>query len=1367
MLTVLRSTLLYLALAVLSLLLTHINADAIYIWLADAWALAHLMTEPARQRLAKLAGFFGAGVAARWAMGDVTAVAVFYSAVHVLQVAAILMVAQRFISFPLNRHVLVEKVLYILFASSVLFIPLAAVCAAGMAAGANRAEFSEALGSYWLSGVTGQCLLFIPTLLADRQRWQEWRQPRRALEVVGWFLTILASSWIILDTLTFPYIYVVIPLAFMAVRLGGFFTALVSLLVIVCEAIMLLVFGASLSAFSDVNAAQSIWATSAMTVVLASLLGVLRDNMKERSRRLSESENRIRAALDYSATGFAVCNISGEILEINPYLCSLIGVRSAQLIGKPFAGLVVSDGHDELQHALSQLQNNASHYVPVRWRLNACGGQRWAKGRVSLLQANQEILIQLEDMSDSVASQQHIKHLKERFELAQRSMKLGVWDFDLHTNELVWDEFMYHLYGVDDCGQKLDYEFWRSFVLPDDLLATEAHLQHCLATGTDFDSEFRIVLRDGSVRTLHANSLTLFDAGGTAVRMVGVNWDVTERSRAERKLMEQDHRLQLALDTVNAGAWEWQVDTNVGWWAESIYRMFGVREMSLSPTHELWLQSIHPEDRDQAQETVMQAVAAKKSYRMEYRVLWPDGQIRWIVDSANVELDSQGKVFRLFGVNIDVTASKQIELALLSARAQLQGVINAATQVSIIATDLSGTITLFNTGAERMLGYRGDMVVDKLTPAVFHRPEEFAERSRRLERELGYPIRGMEVLTARARTEGGSDVNEWTYVRSDGQLLAVVVATTGIFDASGQLTGYLSIANDISSLKQTQKELLAARDQAESANRAKSLFLANMSHEIRTPLNAVLGMAQLMMNSPVNDEQKEALQMIAASGQALLAILNDILDFSKIEAERLELAPSHVDLDEVIDTVASVMSINSADKHLELLIEVQPTVPGKVFCDGLRLKQVLMNLCSNAIKFTLEGEVCLSLSFDMDHSGKSWLVCTVRDTGIGMTVAQQKRLFVPFNQADNSMTRRFGGTGLGLVISKRLVELMGGSLTFTSEADKGSCFTVRLPVVFAEPCKASGEARRLLLLSPCPLLASSLGSVSQRLGWRMERHGLEALETIEQRIDPLDYDTLLIDSRFAVDRVADCLQRLPELKQLPVIVLSRAGRHWSGEEVLAFSQCYNLYSPITPNKLRHALRSALLRGASAGMSPEQGSELQLPRPEAEMKLEASPGTEPAHAYAGAGTEPVRRAARCLLVEDNVVNQKVASRLLARLGVEVDIAQHGQEAVDRLQLPGADFDVILMDVQMPVMDGFTATRTIRRQLQLNIPIIALTAGVLESERQQCMACGMDDFLPKPVSLTMLYQSLQKLLPGRIAEVQVKPLFNATGGEREVS
>ncbi len=635
---------------------------------------------------------------------------------------------------------------------------------------------------------------------------------------------------------------------------------------------------------------------------------------------------------------------------------------------------------------------------------------------------------------------------------------------------------------------------------------------------------------------------------------------------------------------------------------------------------------------------------------------------------------------------------------------------------------------------------------------------------------------GKPILDREERTQDAQGHEKWT-----------LTTKVPLRDPQGRIVGIMGIGRDITTLKLAELEALKAREAAETASRAKSEFLANMSHEIRTPLNGVLGMTELALETAVSSEQREYLETAKNSADSLLTVLNDILDFSKIEAGRLEVEIAPFDLRECLESAMKTLALRSDEKRIELLCDIAPDVPEVVASDAARLRQIVLNLVGNAIKFTEYGEVALKVALEppAEAGPERRLHFTVSDTGIGIPREKLAMIFDPFAQADSSTTRRYGGTGLGLTISARLVKLLRGRIWAKSEVGCGSAFHFTLAAGVA------GTAAPFPELAPPPLPAALRGvrvlvvddnrtncriQAAMLRRWEMQPETAEGgeaalaeLERAENAGEPytLILTDLLMPGMDGFGLVEEIYRRWGAAAPV-ILMLTSATRRGDLARCQALGVSIYLLKPVRKAELREAVLRALGERAQPRSEP---SRFEAGRPSRSF------GTAPDPPENGEACEPgqpgdstparscgTRFRLRVLVVEDNLVNQRLAARLLEKRGHRADVAASGREALEALVKQ--PYDLVFMDVQMPELDGFETTARIREREKSaggRQTIIALTAHAMKGDRERCLAAGMDGYLAKPIRPRELDEILEAQA-ARLAESQgvAEAARSAAGG-----
>ena len=846
-----------------------------------------------------------------------------------------------------------------------------------------------------------------------------------------------------------------------------------------------------------------------------------------------------------------------------------------------------------------------------------------------------------------------------------------------------------------------------------------------IANGQPWRGEICNRAKDGTLYWVDSIIAPFAGPDGRIEKYISIRQDITQRKEIELRLRSSQALLDRTGRIAGVGGWQYDVATRQMQWSEQNSRLYDLPPGQPLATDDP-LAHIPEPGKSQVSKAARAAMENGEPWDLEVEAITATGRRIWIRSVGEAEFED-GKLVRLAGASQDITVQRRARAELARTTRMLRSVLDAATEFSIIATDPNLKITLFNTGAERMLGFRSEDMVGKLTPMHFHDHDEVASAARDLANELGEPVAELDVFLHPLLLGLPRD---WTYIRKDGQRLRVSLVITPLQGEEGEVIGYLGMALDVTHRQRYEASLRQSMEAAEQASLAKSQFLANMSHEIRTPMNAILGMLRLLQRTPLSARQRDYANKTEGAARALLALLNDILDFSKVEAGKMALDPRPFEMERWLRDLAVILSASADDKPVEVLFDIDADLPPRLIGDDLRLQQVLINLGGNAIKFTTQGEIVISLHRLPSSGPMVRLRVAVRDTGIGIAPKALQQIFEGFSQAESSTTRRFGGTGLGLTIARRLVDMMGGQLQVRSELGQGSEFSFDIDLATPDEPPlpvhrtADSAALRVMVVDDHPTARALIAAQAHCLGWQVDlaSGGHEALARYDLACkEGHPHDAVIIDRRMPeLDGRQTCqaLRSRPDAKGLRIVMISARGFDDSDDLDAPESPLRadaHLVKPFTPEQLRDAVTYTANR--QTGTAPQGNN---------------------------AATAMQRLAGlHLLLVEDNANNRQIALELLRDEGASVSTASNGQEGVQAVLAADGGFDVVLMDVQMPVLDGLQASARLHDLLgERTPPIIAMTAHATEADRQAALAAGMVAHVIKPFDFDALVALLRQ-------------------------
>jgi PAS domain S-box-containing protein len=921
----------------------------------------------------------------------------------------------------------------------------------------------------------------------------------------------------------------------------------------------------------------------------------------------------------------------------------------------------------------------------------------------------------------------HERMLLDRLAMSTQAAGISSWEYDFERQRFQWIENPIAALNSGDRPRHSERTFLER-IHPDDRAAVERDLQEALAQRRERTS-FRY---RGQAQEDHADIHVqthvrfLYDPQGTARRMLGISWDTTKEIAAQQQLERQtmqlqdaERRLERASLSSSEGHWELDLQTWHMWMSSSYHALLGYCEGTLPAEYACLRDLVHPEDAQRCEHVLNRHLKHGDLYDLELRVRTASGEYRWFRLRGTADRDARGQAVLMSGSIHDIHQQKLAEDALRLAQRRFERAIHG-TQDGLWELEANGAAWCSPRLGE-LLGFA---------------PEEFAVDTNFLRDHLHAQDQASVAAATQAHFQQDAPYDVEIRLRTkSGEYRWYRARARAERDATGRPLRLSGSLQDVTEARTARDALLHATEAAEAANRAKSEFLANVSHEIRTPMNGIIGMTGLLLDTALDRTQRDYAETIRGSADSLLIVINDILDFSKIEAGKLDIEAIELDLRSTVEDVGSTMAFQAAARNLELVVHMHPEVPARVVGDAQRVRQCLINLVGNAIKFTRYGEIVVEVSVAGRRDGKVLTHFEVRDTGIGIEPSVLATLFQPFVQADSSTTRHFGGTGLGLSIVRRLVEMMGGQVGVESEPGKGSTFWFVLPLEPASvstttaPVDLTRLGRRVLVVDDHETNRRVVAGQLMHAGYEVSlaSGGEEALRMLRQaHTDAHPFEVVLADQRMHDMDGATLGERIntdPDLSQARIVALTSLDRHGDTRRFASLGFAGYLTKPVKARELLECIDRVLARDAK------------------EWHLQSQPIITRSSL---SGSDTRRYQGSVLLVEDNPVNQKVAVRFLERMGCRVRVADNGAEGVKAWQ--DARFDIVLMDLQMPVMDGLTATRRIRELEAAKglpaTPVVALTANAMSGQLEKCMEAGMSAFLTKPLEIARLHETLER-------------------------
>ncbi|RKS50521.1 PAS domain S-box-containing protein [Gillisia mitskevichiae] len=1097
----------------------------------------------------------------------------------------------------------------------------------------------------------------------------------------------------------------------------------------------------------DVNTSIVRTDSAATSLIVSQIEDITSRKLLERKAEVNALQ--FKSAFEFSPNGMAMVSLEGKWLKVNKILSQFLGYTQKEFLKKDFTEFThPEDRNLDLENLQNLFANKTKTYKVEKRYLHKDGSIVHGLINVSLLRdidgVPQYFIAQINDITESIVAKEALKtSLNDLETVMAATTQVSIIETDLNGIIKKFNKGAENLLGYKSnqvVGKKnvLFFHDKEELIKRAQDLSLDSkdetnrfEILTFNAKHDEFDShEWTYTRKDGRTFPVQLVTTAVTNNDGELIGFLGIATDISLIKEIEDNLRESEQRFHFALEGSGDGVWDWDIPEGKQYMSDQAKKMLGFDPQESLTDISKWDNRIHSEDREKSDLALKDYFEGRvKEYNIEKRVRCKDGTYKWILDRGKIiEWDDSGKPLRMIGTQSDITERKVAEELILENEARFRSLYELSPIGIGVIEAKSGKFLNANKALLKSVGYNLEEFTSHNFKDLVTRAS-FTKNKDKLEKFL---------------KSGTKEACETVFLKKAGSSFPVLISGVKMKDSTGKKI-ILSTIQDITRRKKMENSLVDAKLKAETANKSKSEFLANMSHEIRTPLNGVIGFTDLLMKTELNPSQQQYMGTVYNSANALLDLINDILDFSKIEAGKLEISEEKTDLLDLCGQTIDIIKHQAHEKNLEVLLNISSDINRYVYADSIRIRQIITNLLGNAVKFTESGEVELRIDAKPFGDSPDEMLYTfkIRDTGIGIAPNNLKKIFNAFDQEDSSTTRKYGGTGLGLTISNKLLGLMSSKLELSSELGIGSEFSFKIVFKTEKGDNSlrenSKEINRVLVIDDNKnnrvILQEMLaiGNVETEL----VSNGIEALKALEGENR---FDLAIVDFNMpymnGVELITQIRNKLKYTSaDLPLILL-----HSSADDEKIHKACkelnvqFNITKPIQIDQLFNMLKN-------------------IKEPQTQ-----NISNEIVHRV-----EETDIVFNLLIAEDNPVNKFLAKTIIKKALPNANIleADDGEEAVNMFK--SEKIDLIFMDVQMPILSGFEATQEIR-ELEAEgerIPIIALTARTVKGEKERCQEFGMDDYVTKPVVFNTISDIIKKflILPS-IKEIPVEPIEIAT-------